>query len=291
MLPKSKSFHARIALFVSLLFGGQWVLGNPPGITMDVKCEEASIFTGEPCVLAISFVNGSPTDTEIDLGWDGHGAFSFRILDRDRNQLAKGDRIPPPGGLSMSGRRSIVAGGSIRERVILNRWCGTLLEPGDYIVACTCTLEGQTEWVSECPLNVGAADPLEAESVFSEYLAIAAGAAGFADQMFGMDLLALANSPFVVPSLEKSVSMGELPEQFKSQAVDALERIGNVEAARSMVRLAQSSMEDRVSPDIRKILRGAACRLHERSPDLEVREVAGQIAGTTPCPERPVIYD
>lgn len=291
MLPKSKSFHARIALFVFLLFGGHRVLGNPPEITMHVKGEKASIFTGEPCVLAISFANGSPTDAVINLGWDGHGAFSFQILDRDRNQLAKGDRIPPPSGLSMSGRRSIVAGGSIRERVILNRWCGTLLEPGDYIVACTCTLEGQTEWVSECPLNVRAADPLEAERLFSEYLAIAAGATDFADKMFGMDLLSLANSPFVVPSLEKSIAMEELPQQFKSQAVDALERIGNVEAARSMVRLAQSSMEGRVSPDIRKLLLGAACRLHERSPDLEVRGVAGQIAGTTPCPERPVIYD
>lgn len=291
MLPKSKSFHAQIALFVFLLFGGHRVLGNPPEITMLVKGEKASIFTGEPCVLAISFANRSPADTEIDLGWDGQGAFSFRILDRNRKQIAKGDRLPPPGGLSMSGRRSIGAGGSIRERVILNRWCGTLLEPDEYIVACTCTLEGQTEWVSECPLTVRAADPLEAESVFSEYWAIATGAAGFADQMFGMDLLALANSPFVVPSLEKSVAMEELPGQFKRQAVDALERIGNIEAARSMVRLAQSSMEDRVSPDIRKLLLGAACRLHERSPDPEVKEVAGQIAGTTPCPEKPVIID
>ena len=127
--------------------------------------------------------------------------------------------------------------------------------------------------------------------MFAGFLANAVGAESAREQIFAMDLLSLANSPFAVSFIENAVTMENISEYFKVKAIEGLERIGNVEAARAIIRLGQPSMEARVPAHIRNRLVGADCRLHERSPDPEVREVAGQLGGTTPCPEKPVISD
>lgn len=100
-----------------------------------IETSKQTFYPSEPVLLALNIKNMGTQEEEVDFGADGIEAFSMEICDSNGVIVAKGDKIQRF-GLSRSGTLSITPGGTEQKKIVLNRWCSTLLPVGQYHVVC-----------------------------------------------------------------------------------------------------------------------------------------------------------
>jgi hypothetical protein len=112
-----------------------------------IAASKAVYYPGEPVALTITIPNAGSRDESVYLGVYGIGAFSFDLCDNSGRILAQGGRVKGEGDIASS--RSVFlkvpAGRTAQTPVVLNRWCSTLLPPGEYRVICHADYELQSE--------------------------------------------------------------------------------------------------------------------------------------------------
>jgi len=101
-----------------------------------IGTSKLTFYPGEPVLLTINITNNSTQEEDIDFGWDGLEAFSMEIFDSNNTILCKDNKIKAKGGLSRVGRCRVTTGKNSSKKIILNRWCSSLLPPGLYHLKC-----------------------------------------------------------------------------------------------------------------------------------------------------------
>jgi hypothetical protein len=130
---------------------GWLVLSIPFVLIADMRAEErgaealkwviapskAAYYPGEPVALTITIPNAGPGDEDVYLGAFGVGAFSFDLRDNSGRTISHGGRVEDEEGIrSRSSFLTVQAGQKAKTPVVLNRWCSTLVPPGEYRVIC-----------------------------------------------------------------------------------------------------------------------------------------------------------
>jgi hypothetical protein len=116
-----------------------------------IAASKAVYYPGEPVALTITIQNAGSRDEEVFLGALGVGAFSFDLFDNAGRVISQGGRIEGEEG-AFAGRSiflSVPAGQAVKTPVVLNRWCSTLLPPGEYRVICHADYKLKSEAIPE----------------------------------------------------------------------------------------------------------------------------------------------
>ncbi|MBN2456451.1 MAG: hypothetical protein JXB29_07970 [Sedimentisphaerales bacterium] len=100
-----------------------------------METNKSEFYPGEPVLLTLNIRNMRAQEEKIYFGMDGIEAFSFEIHDSNGITVAKGGKIQKF-GVSRVGTLSAPPGKIAQKSIVLNRWCSTLLSPGEYEVIC-----------------------------------------------------------------------------------------------------------------------------------------------------------
>jgi hypothetical protein len=140
---KSERYHvlrpmglAILSISCLLIADMQAKAGEP--LKWTLAASKAAYYPGEPVELAITIQNAGPSDEDVYLGAFGIGAFSFDLCDNSGRTIAQGGRVKGEEG-ALSSRFSFIkvpTGQTAKRSVVLNRWCSTLVPPGEYRVIC-----------------------------------------------------------------------------------------------------------------------------------------------------------
>lgn len=100
-----------------------------------LSAEKDSFYPGEPVRLILQVDNKGIRDETLFLGNEGIEYVSMEIHDPNDRVICIGAPVLR-NGLSKSGLLSVPSGKISQKALILNRWCSTLLPPGNYQVIC-----------------------------------------------------------------------------------------------------------------------------------------------------------
>jgi hypothetical protein len=111
--------------------------GQEPNAVFDwsIKPDKNVYYPGEPVLLTLNIRNRGTQEEEILFGADGIEAFSMESHDSNGIIVAKGDKIQRF-GVSRVGDLLVAPSNTAPKSIVLNRWCSTLLSPGQYHVIC-----------------------------------------------------------------------------------------------------------------------------------------------------------
>ncbi len=108
---------------------------NSP-LEWSIKTDKEEFFPGEPLLLTIDIVNKGTQQEKVDFEWNGISAFSFNICNLENSVVQEGKQILPKEGLSTIGYIIVPSNQMVERKIILNRWCSTLLPIGKYHIIC-----------------------------------------------------------------------------------------------------------------------------------------------------------
>jgi hypothetical protein len=111
--------------------GGQ----GKPSLDWSIKPSKDTYYPGEPLLLRVMIGNIGGHKEKIDFGADGIEGFSIEIRDHLNKVMCVGNRIQRA-GLTRRGFVEVPAGKVSQKPIVVNRWCSTLLPPGQYHVVC-----------------------------------------------------------------------------------------------------------------------------------------------------------
>jgi len=108
-----------------------------PGQSLDwsIKANKTAFYAGEPILLTLNIRSTGTQEEKVNFGMDGLEAFSMEIHDSNNIIVSKGDKIQRF-GVSRVGTLLVTPGETGQKSIVLNRWCSTLLPPGQYRVVC-----------------------------------------------------------------------------------------------------------------------------------------------------------
>lgn len=252
-------------------------------IGWEIKPLKETIAPGEACVLEVVFKNSTPKDRKINLGYDGAEAFEFSILDESRSTLVSGGRISGS-GISRVGSRVIPGNGIHSEYVILNRWCGTHLPAGRYLVESRC-------YIAEQPLASTftlVIDPSLEEAMKADLaMLLPEPRSNYGvGSIRRIEILSYTNHPAVVPYLVEGLRMESLIEPNKLELIEAFGRVDHVDSVKALIDFIESATKKTARP-LLDCAKYVLCELHKASKNESVREATGLYFETHPCEKRP----
>ncbi|HBG78135.1 MAG TPA: hypothetical protein DDW84_04700 [Phycisphaerales bacterium] len=140
MIMKLKQFGCLLTIII-ILIGFVCMLNNAYAqeaekfLEWRIETSKQTFYPGESVLLTISITNRGTQGEKVNFGTDGIEAFSFEIRDHSNIVMAKGESIQRF-GLSRVGILSIAPDEIGQKKIVLNRWCSTLLPVGKYHIIC-----------------------------------------------------------------------------------------------------------------------------------------------------------
>jgi len=104
-------------------------------LSWDIDTSDESFYPGQAIPLILRISNNGTGERSVFFGRGGIEAFSISIRDVNGTLITNSDRLQPS-GFSESGICRIATGSFSQKSIVLNRWCSTLLMPGEYKVVC-----------------------------------------------------------------------------------------------------------------------------------------------------------
>jgi len=148
-----------IILISVAMFNNAYVQGAEQSLQWSIEADKNAYYPGEPVLLTLSIKNSGTQDEKVNFGADGIEAFSFEISDSHGINKAKGDKIQRF-GMSRLGTLAIPVGNTAQKKIVLNQWCSTLLEPGQYHVVCNVEYRLRSESIKKEDSEIYKAGPL-----------------------------------------------------------------------------------------------------------------------------------
>lgn len=167
-------------------------------LTWTLSPAKEDIFPGEPVLLVVEVGNRGNEEVVVDFGWNGIGAFSFKVRNSTDEIVRQGDRYIPEGGISAIDRMVIPPGATRKKRVVLNRWCSTNLPVGDYRITCRVEPKMRAPVEASCAVRITNADEDHVRQVFAGIAEKAFTRRRNSEYVHSLEMLAFANSPSAV---------------------------------------------------------------------------------------------
>jgi len=257
--------------------------GGEPTLSLRMHTEKDAVMQGEPCMLALTFENRSQQDVTIGLGPDGVAAFSFELLDQRGERVAKAGQIWKP-GLSRIVTYAIKPGSSVEHKLLLNRWCSTLLPEAEYRVLCRCEPVVGPTVQAGCALRLVPARQDELERLFAGLAACVLAADARVERSGAEEMLTYANSPTAVPHLLKVVEAEHAQDRLRALAVTGLRNVGTPEAIAALLGLAKGERSANLPHGVQKWAALAIFQIHNTSRDPRIRAACAPFCKETSRP-------
>ena len=153
---------------------GKQLYAEEPNLPLEwsIKSEKDSYYAGEPVLISINIKNSGKQQDEIDFGTEGIGAFSFQLSDLNNTVICKESKIERFGFSVKSPFAYVPIGSTYQKKIILNRWCSTLLQPGQYYVICNIDYRLRSEDIKVPPRMGSKAGPIHAKQLSFNFLII-----------------------------------------------------------------------------------------------------------------------
>lgn len=243
-------------------------------LTIQITPETQKLFRGQPLILNYSIKNIGKHPISFDLGSNAIEAFEFTLLEsKNRKTKAIGARIKTA-GFSRSGRRTLSAGEQTLERIVVNRWLSTDLPEGEYILISKVCVNDELTLNSENKLVVY--EPREGEDrrYFEQiWTAMNRGTIAVAIELESVQILATANSPAVIPFLEKAV-LDEKYGVYADKFINSLALKGTTEAVNSMLRILES---DKIDSRFKDNIIRSIYLISDQTKDEKVKELCAPV--------------
>lgn len=269
MAMKSEEYHAMRPV-------GLLVMSIPFFLTADLRAGEkgagplewtiaaskAAYYPGEPVALTITIQNLGPRDDAVFMAGLCVGIFSFDLRDSSGRTISQGGPVSEEA--HAPSRRpaflKVPAGQTATTRVVLNRWCSTMVPPGEYRVICRAdyTLKSEATPVPgttksfrlevhhraemSLDVNVVKADPPKYKEILDdlEKEAIKERQRGetFESQNFAAEMIAFCEWPEAVPYQLRAVKNVGNDPWLTLHLVRHLGKSKSLEVAKGLISLA-----------------------------------------------------
>lgn len=267
-------------------------------IGFEMRAEKETVLPGEPCVLLLDFVNPGDRDVRVRLGSDAPMAKVFSVTRDDGESLTDlvgktlNDSVPSPISTLLP------AHGSVRRKVVLNRFLPAPLSEGAYTVTCGVSCSHVTSRTASCTLHVSSPNDAALSDTLQDVArAVVEGRdpgnlGGEEPSDFWMMQLVYSRTPAAIKPLGMLLSGNKLLYNREVEAIKGLERIGTRDAAKELVRVSEMPVEGsgRMFADaVQWESLRALGRLGKESKDPDVGRLCseatrGKIASPPPIP-------
>lgn len=231
-----------------------------PGQSLDwsIKANKSAFYPGEPILLTLNIRSTGTQEEKVNFGMDGLEAFSMEIRDSNNIIVSKGDKIQRF-GVSRVGTLLVTPGETGQKSIVLNRWCSTLLSPGQYRVICNIEYRLRSESKRKEGSEVFKAGPIHRKQLkldiqiieldrvrFKEMLETLVGfevkpeakskREWLTERDIARELLALTESELAIP-YQLQLLRTDPYTWFGPDAINSLVKSGTLEAARGLVQI------------------------------------------------------
>ena len=140
MLMKPKLLICLLAAGITLvgpinMLNSAYAQDQNSSLEWSIKTDKNIFYPGEPILLTLNIKNTGTQEEKVNFGTDGIGAFLMEIRDSNGIVVAEGGKIQKY-GLSRLGTLLVTPARTAHKSIVLNRWCSTLLPPGQYHIIC-----------------------------------------------------------------------------------------------------------------------------------------------------------
>jgi len=125
-----------ILVSLNSLFTNAYAQEAAKFLEWSIEPSKQAFYPGEPVLLTLNIKNTGSQEEEVNFGADGIEAFLMEIRDSNNIIVAKGGKIQRFGFTTGNPFLMVTPGGIGQKLIVLNRWCSTLLSPGQYKVNC-----------------------------------------------------------------------------------------------------------------------------------------------------------
>ncbi len=214
--------------------------------------QKGKYYPGEPLLLVVKASNASSCPEKVDFGTHGITAFSMEICDANDIVVRKGEKIErsrfgPVGWITVG------SGATGEKPLVLNRWCSTLLDPGEYQIHCFIDyklwsereIQGTSLWrwpehrvELKAPFKIVEQDAAGFKKVLDELVACeqrkpAQDKAEWVEKRdMARQMLAFCESPLAVPYQLRLLRTSPVDTR---DAIESLVRTGGPEAVRGLI--------------------------------------------------------
>src|SRR4030042_1856703 len=129
-------------------------------LTWSIETSKSAFYPGEPVLFILNIRNSGPHEEKVHFGISGIDAFLIEILDLNNIVVEKGNKIERFGFTTRSPILTIPSGEISQKLIVLNRWCSTLLSPGQYHIICNVEYRLRSESVKKEGSEVYKAGPV-----------------------------------------------------------------------------------------------------------------------------------
>ena len=236
-----------------------------------IEANKNAFYPGEPVLLTLNIKNTGEQEEEVDFGMDGIEAFEIEIRDLNSIVVAKGNKIQK-WGISRVGHREVSSGKITQKSIVLNRWCSTLLSPGQYHVICNVDYRLRSEDQKQPNTIVFKAGPVHRKQLELDIQIVEIDKAKFkeilealtkfevkpeaqskgewlAKRDIAREMLALTESELAVP-YQLQLLRNDPYTWFGPDAVNSLVKSGTLEAATGLMQIIEdpSIHKEKVNP-------------------------------------------
>lgn len=262
---------------------------SPPKLEVAYSVPNTALSLHEPVLLDIAIKNNDPEAADFYLGQDKKEAFVFAITKPNGSRT----ELPPlfHMGLSEIGSVHLEPGARFTKELLLNEWSdfaeqGTYtvevhLEPAVIEVPAAAYLPKELAQTTSSVLDgarytfaiqIGPRDPVRLDRICRSLLRQVLSADSISEQSVAAKKLSIVDDPIAVTYLEQMLSH----QRMEVLAVNGLERIGDVNAAKALIRALKTQPPGTVNDLIRPALR----RVSARTADENVKAIVqGALAG------------
>lgn len=266
-------------------FAGILLLTERPGagegpipLEMKVAPAKEAIYPGEPLVMLVTLLNGGTTSMGVQLGMDRLEAFSFGVFD-GAGKLVRGTDLAVKAKVSNAGRIRVPPRGASEHRVVLNRWCPTVLAPGVYRIRCRMdAFRAQTAVYAECRLKVLPPDETKLTAIYRSLAECLMGRCSIDRKFLVADMLSVSDSSVAVPYILQIITNDRIQNDWRDPCVKGLGRLGTLEAAKALASVVDLEMEAKQLPHIQ---REAIYQIHRIAKSTKDERILAQCKPVT----------
>lgn len=279
---KFRPLMSLLFAFIVFVFFATVGIAAEPNLVWKMYVSKHGFYPGEPVAVTIKVSNSGKTQERVLFsGPTGINNFSFQIENKQGHIVSPGRKIerwgygPGPGGLKVSpGRESV-------RTLVLNQWCSTLLQPGEYLVTCDLwyPLESEIQEFKagpiynqhlECSITITDNNDTELKKIIERIANSSLGSKregglSWQQRRTEMEMIVFTESVLAVPyqiQVLKDKEMGGT--WIKIDAIDSLVRSQELEAAQGLMQIIEENKDCpyRVE-DIKSYLIDGVYRLRE----------------------------
>jgi hypothetical protein len=124
-------FVLMLALYLACGISGFSAPLKQTGLSMTIAPDKPMISAGAPLAFKVIFMNSGGKAVNLFTGANNTQAFTVSLIDSHFRTVCQ-NKESDQHGFSIAGRYEIAPGKTVEGMYLLNRWCSTLINPGQY---------------------------------------------------------------------------------------------------------------------------------------------------------------